>query len=261
MTHAEKHMQIGVNGTDAHLLLAKRCFEVLLDEPREETRTLVPYALTHLTPHLSVLRYEPLEVVEKEDILVDLVGLLRSPDSIEMHLTGDFFETEVWLDEIGDLEVIRAWLCDEHALGKLDRMGKNRVKQVSQSGGMAALKNIATMVVRQRLCQKLWPAQRPFIWIDLYLKRLTDQQGEDTYMGKPNFECELVERRIDRVAEWATNKFKIVKNSLYYEGAGSTYLNHGSRSFSMRSLSIKAFEIVKGLSDSSWLARKGLAEA
>ena len=274
---------ISANKTEAHLTLAKRCFDLLLDEPNKETEILSPYALIYLLSHLLALREEvqnqSLTSAERIMVVDDLVTLLQSPNCIEKHLTERFFQDESWLDETSNLEVIQAWLSDSEATHKLNRKGISWLKQVNSGGRLLALNDIAVMITRQWLCHRTWSAKLPFGWIDVFLDRLendpvnnqatgssqSDGQSRDSFknevaientIDKPASKNMTVCARISRAAEWAEHQAGISKDSLWYERLGKTYLT-----FEEVEPSKEAFFMAKSFPNYSWKVHEGLADA
>ena len=176
---------IRANSTDAHLVLTKKCLEVLSEDPKDDIKALSPYAVENVMAHISDLRNDtesfPLDIVERENILAYLVCVLQSADIVEKHLTEPFFEEGACLDYPRDLESIRAWICDRQAMDKLlDKTRINWIKRVKERGSLAALEGIAMMLARQWLHSRSWPAQLPFHWIDEYLNRLSEQENDES---------------------------------------------------------------------------------
>lgn len=180
MEPTEQIRLISANSTEAHLKIARRCLELLLEEPEPETDTLGLYAVACLPAHLAKLReqesLELLESSEREIVSRDLVSLLQSPDCIEHHLTDQFFLTKQWLDQ-DDLEAVQAWLTDEHA-GHLDRKTRKWLKHADSTTGLNALRDVAIMVTRHWLCLDKWQAEWVFQWIDNYLHRVAESESK-----------------------------------------------------------------------------------
>lgn len=272
-------IQINANRTDAHLLLARRCFTLLLDEPRQETNALCEYAWINIFYHLYCLDHaDSLEFFEKEDLVDDIVNLLQSADCIERHLTREFFSSGAWLSEQIELKTIQTWICESEATDKLQRKNSSWAKMVKSKGSSFALKGIATMVTRHWLCLRAWSAGVPFQWIDTYLDRVATDEAVDNEKSAldegSNSDVELkqdetqdvngatmetpmiIRDRVERAARWAEEEAGLTKNSLWYERLGKTYLYYEEVD-----LAKEAFSKSKFYPDCSWEASEGLAEA
>lgn len=285
LTDRGQHVKISANKVEAHLAISRRCFDVLLDEPKEETQILAPYAFLNLPSHLFHLKEDiPAENVfvkptERVRIVEDLILLLQSVEFIEKHLSNRFFEEKCWLDEKWDLPTFEAWLRESQVDGKLSRKALSWVKQVETGGRLIALKEIAAMVARHWLCQRMWPTTLTFQWIDGFLDRLTYEQTQrlgvdDSSSGSHNKnqseqisggqdtgddhvdEPITMQARILRAAKWAENEVKITKNALWYERLGATYLNNDEVD-----LSKETFSTAKTMPGWSWRVSYDLAEA
>ncbi|CAF9936907.1 MAG: hypothetical protein HETSPECPRED_010494 [Heterodermia speciosa] len=274
-----QHVTIHANRTEAHLIIAKRCFDLLLEEPKEETNAIASYALTNIMRHLNFMDdgSEDLLKTEREEVLDGLVSLLQDPDYIKRHLTSNFFYDESWLSEF-EIDAMHRWLLDSDARDKLDRKRLKWLTQVVMNDKTLALKDTATMIARQWLCYRTWAAKDPFNWLDVFLdqcvKTAQDRRtiedrgnsdgpvssdGEHGTMGSKN---ELTEgpmpyrARIQRAIEWADNELKLPKDSLWYERVGDTYLYYDETE-----QSIDAFLKAKELSKDDWKPSQRLAKA
>ena len=220
-----------------------------------------------------------LKDVEREEVVKDLVYLLRSPEYIEQHLTKEFFLKQCWTND-DDISIIGMWLRESDARGRLKRKESVWVKQaVSGEEFLAlALKDVAAMIARHWLCHRTWSAELPYQWLDYFLDHwasgiVQNRTIDGTYIGSDikdsNGKTETmvsqedlpqgpmsVSTRIVRAADWAENVVKIPKDSLWYERLGYTYLHHTETEFS-----IKAFLSAKALPSCSWRVSEGLANA
>lgn len=282
LTDPGPNIVISANRTDSHLALARRCFDLLLDEPREETKAIVQYALMEIPWHLSAMVNDVseniLQTAEREELVQSLVSLLQEVVYIERHLTEEFFRREAWLAET-ELEAIRWWLCEPR--GKLNRKELSWVKQAvsDKDRKLLALKDIAGMVARHWLCQRTWSAELPFHWLDVFLDRWIRDKVQDDSEDEPHTSVDgqvsldkvdavttsdgdsvketiSISSWVLRAAEWAENGAKLTKNSLWYERLGDTYLYHGEVV-----LATEAFLKSKELPDTSWKVSEGLANA
>lgn len=258
--------------TDGHLALTKRCFDILLGEPKEETDALAPYALKNLPYHLSALVWEvetqALLSTECEEIASDLVSLLQNANCISDHLVEDFFIDKWWLDE-GVLEAIPFWL-EKSGMGKNGRRKPTWMRQVSRLNGPAALKTIAAMIAHHWLCERKWSAELPFQWIDAFLDlesreipagrrgSSTSDDGQQDVPVHPAEELMSPKDRVERAAEWAKNELKITKSSLWYERIGQTYLWQEGAELGH---AIEALLTAKEHPDWSWSVSESLAKA
>ena len=282
VTNLEQTTQISADFAQGHLTLARRCFEVLLDEPTKETKVLGAYASVHLLEHLDALsRDSSLRMIEREDILTQLVRVLQDADYIEEHLTERFFRWDCWLDDGSEIEALHAWLSDLDAAktNRLNPKDRQWLWKVNSGNRLLALANIATMIARQWLCQRTWPAQLPFQWIDRFLRQLeankaqehaederqsaqdsiktSDRKDETEDAGVILSEENLsVSRRIQRAVEWAQEKAGFVENSLWHERLGDTYLDYGGWEFAR-----DAFLKAKEFPGNYWKMSESLAEA
>lgn len=280
-TSPPQNATISANESDGQMTLARRCFELLQDEPKEATKVLGGYALRYLDWHLYVLtHYCHLELTEKGGIVSQLVSLLQSADSIEQHLTKDFFERAYWVDKESDfVDAIYEWLGDSEAAKNLNQKDNRWLTKVASEKQPLALRDIAKMIARQWLCKRTWPAQLPFHWIDVFLGRLEESQEQDQAQDEPQsgegskdlpeeedaitvsdatFAKENLSEsgRIQRAADWARNEAGIARNSLWYERLGNTYLK-----YELWDLAKGEFLEGKKLPNSSLKISEGLAEA
>ena len=282
LTSPGNTVSIGANKTEAHLALTRRCFDLLLDEPTEETKILGDYALKNLPRHLHFLLGEIasglLESAERVKIVDELVILLQSADCIERHLTERYFQQGCWLDPEYELKAIQLWLSDSEAMERLNRKGLSWLKQVQSAGRLSALKDIAIMIARHWLCLRKWFAELPFHWIDMFLNQLANDgiqaeisdEPQDSGDGEgssgqeeenqdpseePASEPMSLVARVLRAAEWAENEAKIAKDSLWYERLGNTYLYYEATD-----LAKEAFSRAKEFPDYFWKVSENLAE-
>ena len=191
-------------------------------------------------------------------------------------MTDEFFQREAWLAE-EELEAIRWWLND--ARGKLNRKELSWLKQAVSDKKLFPLKDIAIMVARHWLCQRTWPADLPFHWLDVFLDRWIGDKAQGELQDEPQSsvrgqvssdkvdavttsnegspkETIPISARMLRAAEWAENEARLTKNSLWYERLGNTYLHHEEVV-----LAIEAFLRSKELPDSSYKVSESLASA
>ncbi|KAG7009683.1 hypothetical protein G7Y79_00002g007980 [Physcia stellaris] len=86
-TESGSFVGIGANRIDSELLIANRCFEVLLDKPTKETAALRSYSILNLITHLESLRnrdiIDHIEPAEKSELVDNLVTLFQSSDFLE----------------------------------------------------------------------------------------------------------------------------------------------------------------------------------
>lgn len=286
-TEAAQNVKISASPTEGHLALTRRCFDLLLEKPSDETEHLGRYALPNLPMHLSFLREnldnDPLDTAEREEIVEYLVSLLQSVERIDSHLTVGFFSFGSWLDVDG-VNAIHAWLCDSKATGKLNRKGRSWLGQMISGGKLKALKDIAIMVARHWLCYRTWSAELPFQWIDAYLDQVEREGGPGQIAGESKSGgdasgdsidnsrkgAETIRTRVSRAVKWTENEAGITGNSLSYERLGDTYLNFREIGVSTEeirlskeetALSIEAYSTAKKHPNSSWKVSEGLANA
>ena len=276
-----QHVTIHANRTDAHLVIAKRCFDLLLEEPREETNALYSYALTKIMWHLKMLMDDGLADLlrqpEREEVVDGLVSLLQDPDYIERNLTSDFFRYQSWLLDF-EIDAMEWWLLDSDASGKLDRKRRKWLTQVVMNDKMLALKDTARKIARQWLCYRTWAAEEPFEWLDTFLDQCVkaaqnrrpiedrgnsdgpvSSDGDNGTMASNNELTEGTMRddaRILRAIEWANKELKLTKDSLWYERVGDTYLYYDEIV-----QSTDAFLRAKELSIDHWKCSEKLANA
>ncbi|KAL8822530.1 MAG: hypothetical protein Q9191_006735 [Dirinaria sp. TL-2023a] len=281
LTGPNDTVKIGANKTESHLLLVRRCFDLLLGEPVEETKILCEYALINLLTHLHFLLEEVasglLESIERVNIVDELVILLQSPDCIERHLTERYFWQRCWLDPEWELQTIQLWLCDSEAMSRLNRKGLSWLKKVQSAGRLSALKDIAAMIARHWLCFRTWPAELPFQWIDTFLGQSVQDEAQPRDLGRPldsgdegnsrqedenkhpgeapTSETTTFGARVLRAAEWAESEVKIAKDSLWYERLGNTLLHY--EEFDRAK---EAYSRAKELPDCFWMVSKKLAK-
>ncbi|KAL9594253.1 MAG: hypothetical protein Q9219_007134 [cf. Caloplaca sp. 3 TL-2023] len=283
VTDLEQTVTVSANFVEANLLIAKRCFEILQDEPIKETQKLGKYAVEFILDHLHVLKKEtidcPPRLAEREDILIQLISLLQSADSIEEYLTEEFLGKGYWLDKDSELEAIEMWLGDLEAADTVRLSQKDRrwLKRVKSRGIIFALTDVAAMVARQWMCKRTWRAPLPFRWIDAFLDRLDDSHKQDGAQTKlqsdqdrkdlsagsdANEESNAATREensillgIQRAAEWVQKESGVAKDSLWYERLGDTYLCYDQWEYAR-----SAYLEGQKLPNSSWKLSMGLAK-
>ena len=278
--------RISANKAEANLTLTRRCFDLLFDEPNEETKILGRYATRQLTVHLGLLRESVgegvIELTEREEVLGNLIGLLQSPNCIDRHLNWEFFEDKSWLGGRNQFEAITAWLHDSEATARLNRRDLIWLKQVNSGNKWLALKNVATTIVHHWLRRNEYQAVLPFQWIDAFLEQMLPVQESAPMTGEELQQIEdrdspvmnevesgdianhngikkelSLQARVSRAVEWAEKEAKITeKTSLWYERLGCTYLGLGELE-----LSIHLFHKATELPDSNWAPYIYLAEA
>ncbi|MCJ1334433.1 hypothetical protein MMC10_011143 [Thelotrema lepadinum] len=175
LTNMGEMATISANRAEGNLLLARRCFDLLLDEPKEETEALRPYALENIMWHLIYLREEvnngAIEVSERQEILANIVSLLQSADYVERHLNDDFLQDCCWLSEDGG-SALQEWLRDSKATGRLSRKDLNWLKQATAGPNLGVLGGIATLVARHWLYDRKRSTEASFAWIDCFLNKV-----------------------------------------------------------------------------------------
>ncbi|KAL8831997.1 MAG: hypothetical protein Q9170_005059 [Blastenia crenularia] len=235
-TGPEPSVKIGANTTDGDLTLTRRCFEILQDDPLDETKVLGEYALK------------------------------------------SFFEFAYLLGDEFEIPAIYAWLKDADAANGLKPKGRRWLKNVLSAQSPLALKGIALMVANHWLCQRKWPADLPFRWLDTFLDRIHESQEQrrqfQDQSDERNSEDILNEddssevtditaqkeslsssERVQRAIEWVQTEENLTKNSTWYERLGNTYLE-----YELYDASADTFEEGKKLQDFSWRISEGLAE-
>lgn len=279
LTDLAQHATIHANRTEAHLTIIRRCFDLLLDEPKEEYAPVGTYTSREVMWHLKSLIVDVneglLSIGEREEVVDGLVSLLQYSEYIERHLTFDFLWDECWLSDY-EIDAIQGWLLDADARGKLDRKRRNWLTQVINDKSLA-LKDIATMIARQWLCNRTFVAEGPFNWLNVFLDQCvkatqdqkvkedhgntdgsvsSDEEHESIAPNNAPTEGLSIYARIQRAIEWAENELKLTKDSLWYERVGNTYLY-----FDEIEHSIDAFSRAKELPNDPWKISQRLANA
>ena len=166
-------MTITSNSAEANLTLTKRCFDLLFDEPKEETKILCRYAMENLMWHLINLRLEidarTIELSERHEVLSNIISLLQSANSIEQHLQDRFLSNSCWVSEDGG-KALQEWLHDSGATDGLNRKDLKWLDGATTGPPLQVLKPIATAIASHWLCNRKWSAQSCFIWIDSFLE-------------------------------------------------------------------------------------------
>ena len=281
LTDLAQNVTIHANKTDAHLTIARRCFDLLLDEPKDETEAIDRYAPMKVMWHLKMLIDDVneglLQTVEREEIVDGLVSLLQYPEYLEKHLTLEFLCDASWVSDY-ELDAIHAWLLDSDARGKLDRKRRKWLTQVVMEDKPLVLKDIATMIARQWLCYRTWVAEAPFQWLNAFLelsakaardRTANEDRGNSNSPVSSNGEhsdayshTEPPERDmsihacISRATEWVESELKITKDSLWYQRVGDTYSCYDETEHS-----IEVFLKAKELPNDSWKVSESLANA
>ena len=184
LTNIGEMATISANRAEGNLLLTRRCFDLLLDEPKEETEALRPYALENIMWHLINLREEvdngSIEVSERQEILANIVSLLQSADCVERYLNDDFLKDCCWVSEDNG-DALREWLRDTKATARLSRRDLNWLKQATIGPNLRALESIATLVARHWLHDRKQSTKSSFAWFDCYLNAVEyDPMPEQT---------------------------------------------------------------------------------
>lgn len=118
--------KINANRMEAQLTIARRCFDVLLEKPGDETKALVEYALEYIPSHIFSIQKcmvadEPITPAERLRVVEDLAMLLESGDYTRKHLTESFFSCGFWLHEGFDFLALPLWLRSPEDYNKLNR--------------------------------------------------------------------------------------------------------------------------------------------
>ena len=265
LTDLAQHVTIHANKTDAHLTIARRCFDLLLDEHKDETEAIDRYAPMKVMWHLKMLiddvNEDLLQMVEREEIVDGLVSLLQYPEYLEKHLTLEFLSDGSWLSDY-ELDAIHAWLLDSDARGKLDRKRRKWLTQVIIDDKPLVLKDIATTIARQWLCNRYWVADAPFRWLNAFLDLRAKAARDRTANEDPDAESYneptdmSIHACILRATEWVESELEITKDSLWYERVGDTYSCYGETEHS-----IEVFLKAKELLNDSWKVSESLANA
>lgn len=277
---------IGTNKAEGHLALTRRCLDILLDEPVEETKVLSRYALACLPRHLEILMEHVdngvIELVEREDIISRLVNLLQSADCLEKHIDVEPFNFYHWrwLIDPPKIEIIYRWLCDSEARRGLNRKDRTWLTSKASGGKVSALMDIAVMTARRWLCDRRWEVHWlcECIWVFLDQSLSTDLHTEpakelksdkaneegaeakgtnETLEPRSAKEPASLQDRILQAAEWATKAANITeRTSVWFERLGTTYLFYGQFRAAR-----EALLTAKALPDCSWKTSESLANA
>ena len=278
-TESGSFVGIGANRIDSELLIANRCFEVLLEKPTKETAALSSYSILNLITHLKSLRnsdiIDHIEPAEKSELVDNLVTLFQSSDFFGEHLDELFLFDGVGLHD--GLIVIRDWLQDSVARKRLSRKALGWLKQADAEDLLYPWREIAAMIARKWLCDRSLDVLYPYKWISIFVLRQeeikTERKAADPmthYNVRPKpsqegkrFSTDEVQRReietastsIERCSEWAVKAATIVKDSLFYERLGNTFF-----CFDRTDAAKEAFLKAKELPSHSWGLCKSLAD-
>ena len=279
-TESGSFVGIGANRIDSELLIARRCFDILLEKPTKETAPLSSYSISNLITHLGSLRdrdvIDHIETNEKSELVDNLVTLFQSPGFFGEHLDESFLMDGVGLHD--GLMVIRDWLQDSVARKGLNRKALGWLRQADTEDILYPWRGIAAMIARKWLCDRSLDVQGPYTWINTFLLRqeeiqtegeashpMTDHnikqntklEGRRLYSDEDLMrERETASTRIGRCSEWAVKAATIVKDSLFYERLGNTFVEFGQIHAAK-----DAFLKGKELPDYSWRLCKCLADA
>ncbi|KAL9082575.1 MAG: hypothetical protein Q9165_008855 [Trypethelium subeluteriae] len=282
-TTDSRKVMISANPAESHLTLTNRCFSILLDDMTEESKVLGRYALAHLPSHLRELREEmnfaSLTLAEKQEIVRNLVSLLRSAEYFERHLNEGFLHGQYWVDDDSASNAVQAWLRDFDAIGQLSRQDRGWVGHNTCGDRLLPLQDLATMIARHWLCERTWAPDSLFSWIDGFIeqKLVSQEKAENEEPesmdpaenepkeakasddSRPNatIEQKSPSARVRRAVEWVEKQIKVFeKNSLWHERLGATYVQ-----ISEPKLAKEAFLNAKNWPDCSWRVSEGLALA
>ncbi|KAF2228666.1 hypothetical protein EV356DRAFT_457297 [Viridothelium virens] len=274
---------ISANPAESHLTLTNRCLSILLDDVTEENKVLGRYAVSHLPSHLRELRNETnlasLTLAEKQQIVRNLVSLLRSAECFERHLNEGFLHGHHWVNDDFAPNAVQEWLRDFDAIGQLSRSDRAWVESNTCGHPLLPLQGLATMVARHWLCERIWTPESLFSWIDGFIEQKlvsqdkaeneeseskdpAEHDSEEMTAGdepKPNvtIEQKSPSARVRRAVEWVEKEIKdVAKNSLWHERLGATYLR-----ISEPGLAKEAFLNAKNRPECSWRVSEGLAQA
>ena len=250
---------IGANDVDSHLSITLRCFDLLLDEQKEETKVLADYAMLWLPSHIQLLRdYADRGLLEASDrvtIIENLANLLQSAECVDQHLTTDFFVDRTWLNDDEEHQALEGWLRDS-ASKMLNRKQIVWLNRVNTVGFLFSLRNIAVMIARHWLSRRNWDAIYPFVWITRYVDRLEDNlKNQDAADSTENFNGEAtldsanmnerfvayaatevpsIQAQIVQAAEWCKNNADVAEDSIYHERLGRTYLSEDENELALQ---------------------------
>ena len=179
LTNLKETATISANSAEGHLTLTTRCFDLLVDEVREETQILCRYAIENIMWHLISLRDAVNEgavgLADREKILANIVSLLQSTDYVDRHLTDRFLETSCWILEVNG-SVFQEWLRDPKTTGRLSRKDLNWLKHATDGPYLLALSTTASLIARHWLCNRKWSSRSLFGWLDMFLEQLGYKQ-------------------------------------------------------------------------------------
>ena len=167
--------RIEVNEFDAHLAILQRSLKVLLGEPDDKTKSLIPYMLEYLPDHLDHVMEasssNELTDAEKREIGNGVYALFVDGDILEQY--GDHLTLTVdnWMDSTPGIPAFWKWLTDGDAIGYLGKKDKEWLNQVNSSSNrnQGLLQPVAVMVAKQWLRKRDWDIEDTYNWISNFL--------------------------------------------------------------------------------------------
>lgn len=241
---------------DSHLLITRRCLDLLQSTPERETSALDHYASVYLFDHLQVLKdkADKLDLSEKVLIVEELISLLHAPELVKEHLGESFLQLEKWLvDE--EIETMQWWLQLRGIAPKLNQRSQRWLEQALSGDQLHPYRELAEAIAHGWLCSRKLHSYYLYSWIRRYVSQSAapcaqiDEQhqvGEPGQVSSANTPVQSTidawsddMKEVEKItydAHWAVNTFNITNYSAYYQRLAETYYCFGEGDLQIRAL-------------------------
>lgn len=193
----EPETSISANPLDCNLNILRRCFDLLLNRARDETKLLSSYVTGSMLSHIPRFQGRDdghrLTNLEKQYIAEQLVYFFQDPEYLQEHLTEQFFE-EIHLLDFRDFTNIKTFLSDPIATLKLRFKERNWARKVIEGSEVLFFEGVAIKVANLWLYDDRWQPQLPFQWLNAYLSAL--KREADRILTQTKAENEEVRERL-----------------------------------------------------------------
>ena len=266
---------ISANEVDAHLLISRRCLDLLQSTPEKETSALDEYAGDSLFYHLQTLleNVGSLQFSEKVLIVDEMISLFQSPELVKEHLGVAFLISGKWLTE-EEIATMQRWFRMPEIAPRLKQRSQRWLKQTLSGDQFHPFRELAAAIAREWLCHRRLPSFYPYLWIRKYVsqtRKVRLQTVEDYPVGGSdpdtiaNAGVQSAEDawsddmddadKITYCANWAVDTFKIAKNSTYHHRLAGSYSWFGPAELGFENL-LKA----KTFPDHDWTVPSDLTD-
>ena len=265
---------ISANKVDAHLLITRRCLDLLQSTPEKETSALDEYAGDYLFHHLRILieNIDSLHFSEKVLIVDELISLFQSPELVKEHLGIYFLLFGNWLAE-DEAAIAQKWFRMPEVAPKLKQRSQRWLKQTLSRDSLYPLRELVGVIAREWLHYRRFRPFYSYSWVREYVRQSRadlqtdegDPEGEPDLGSAANIMAQSAmdawsddmddADKITYCANWVVDTFKIAKNSTYHHRLAGTYDWFGSAELNFENL-----KKAKAFPDHDWTVLSDLAE-